>query len=334
MLYGKAVHYLKNAKGNCIMKTFIGYKKGVDLGGWLSQCCHEKAHYDSFIGKADIEKIASWGLDHVRLPIDYDLIEDNEGNVIESGYGYIDKAIEWCGEAGLNLVLDLHKTAGFSFDKGEREDGFFGSKSLQERFYKLWERLAERYGKYSERVVFELLNEVTDKSYIDVWNGIIAECVKKIRVIAPNTAILIGSYWNNSPDALPDLIKPDDDNIVLSFHCYDPLEFTHQGATWVDGMDPEVRIDFDGEKINPEYFAERFSIALKTAEKYNAALYCGEYGVIDKASPQDALEWYKAINGAFERFGLSRCAWNYRQKDFGLSDEWIKPVIDELVKYL
>lgn len=316
------------------MKTFIGYKKGVDLGGWLSQCSHEKAHYDSFIGKADIEKIASWGLDHVRLPIDYDLIEDNEGNVIESGYGYIDKAIEWCGEAGLNIVLDLHKTAGFSFDKGEQEDGFFGSKSLQERFYKLWERLAERYGKYSERVVFELLNEVTDKSYIDVWNGIIAECVKKIRAIAPNTAILIGSYWNNSPDALPDLIKPDDDNIVLSFHCYDPLEFTHQGATWVDGMDPEVRIAFDGGKINPEYFAERFSAALKTAEKYNAALYCGEYGVIDKVSPQDALEWYKAINGAFERFGLSRCAWNYRQKDFGLSDEWIKPVIDELVKYL
>lgn len=316
------------------MKTFIGYKKGVDLGGWLSQCCHEKAHYDSFIGKADIEKIASWGLDHVRLPIDYDLIEDNEGNVIESGYGYIDKAIEWCGAAGLNLVLDLHKTAGFSFDKGEQEDGFFGSKALQERFYKLWERLAERYGKFSGRVVFELLNEVTDKSYIDVWNNIIAECVKKIRAIAPNTTILIGSYWNNSPDALPDLIKPDDDNIVLSFHCYDPLEFTHQGATWVEDMDPNARSAFDGEKINPEYFAERFSAALKTAEKYNAALYCGEYGVIDKASPQDALEWYKAINGAFERFGLSRCAWNYKEKDFGLSDEWIKPVIDELVKYL
>lgn len=334
MLYGKAVHYLKNAKGNCIMKTFIGYKKGVDLGGWLSQCCHEKAHYDSFIGKADIEKIASWGLDHVRLPIDYNLIEDNEGNVIESGYGYIDNAIEWCGEAGLNLVLDLHKTAGFSFDKGEQEDGFFGSKALQERFYKLWERLAERYGKFSGRVAFELLNEVTDKSYIDVWNNIIAECVKKIRVIAPDTTILIGSYWNNSPDALPDLIKPEDDNIVLSFHCYDPLEFTHQGGEWVDGMSADFRMAFDGEKINPEYFAERFSVALKTAEKYNAALYCGEYGVIDKASPQDALEWYKAINGAFERFGLSRCAWNYKEKDFGLSDEWIKPVIDELVKYL
>lgn len=316
------------------MKQFSGYTKGIDLGGWLSQCVHTKEHYDSFISKEDIDKIASLGLDHVRLPIDYNLVEDKNGNPIDSGYVYIDSAIGWCKDAGLNLVLDLHKTAGFSFDKGERESGFFENKALQDRFYRLWERLARRYGKFSERVVFELLNEVTDKSYIDVWNAVAGECVKRIRSIAPDTTILIGSYWNNSPDALPDLIKPDDDNIVLSFHCYDPLEFTHQGAYWVEDMKPDFRMSFDSSKITEDYFTERFSAAIKTAEKYGAALYCGEYGVIDRASPEDALKWYKAINGAFRRCGISRCAWNYKKMDFGLSDNWIKPVIDELVKYL
>ena len=316
------------------MKTFNGYKRGVDLGGWLSQCCHEKAHYDSFIGKSDIEKIASWGLDHVRLPIDYDLVEDKDGSPLEEGYRYIDNAVEWCGEAGLNLVLDLHKTAGYSFDKGEQENGFFDSEDLQERFCKLWEKLAERYGKFSGRVAFELLNEVTDKSYSDAWNGIIYRCMERIRKIAPDTIIIVGGYWNNSPDALPDLVKPYDEKVVLSFHCYDPLDFTHQGASWVDYMDVSAKKSFDEKEITADYFAKRFSPALETAEKYNAALYCGEYGVIDKADPQDALKWYKAINGAFEQFGLSRCAWNYKQKDFGLSDEWIRPVIDELVKYL
>ncbi len=316
------------------MKTFNGYKRGVDLGGWLSQCCHEKAHYDSFIGKADIEKIASWGLDHVRLPIDYDLVENNDGSSLEDGYKYIDNAIEWCGEAGLNLVLDLHKTAGYSFDKGEQENGFFESEALQERFYKLWERLAERYGKFSERVAFELLNEVTDKSYSDTWNVIIYKCIERIRKIAPDTVIVVGGYWNNSPDALPDIVKPYDEKVVLSFHCYDPLDFTHQGATWVDYMDVSAKKSFDEKEINAEFFAKRFSPALETAEKYNAALYCGEYGVIDRVDPQDVLKWYKAINSAFEKFNISHCAWNYKQKDFGLSDEWIKPVIDELVKYL
>ncbi|MDE6596478.1 MAG: cellulase family glycosylhydrolase [Oscillospiraceae bacterium] len=316
------------------MKTFNGYKRGVDLGGWLSQCCHEKAHYDSFIGKSDIEKIASWGLDHVRLPIDYDLVEDRDGNPLESGYKYIDNAIEWCGEAGLNLVLDLHKTAGYSFDKGEQENGFFENEALQERFCKLWERLAERYGKFSGRVAFELLNEVTDKSYSDTWNVIICKCMERIRKIAPDTIVIVGGYWNNSPDALPDLVKPYDEKVVLSFHCYDPLEFTHQGADWVDYMDVSAKKSFDEKEINAEFFEKKFSPALETAEKYNAALYCGEYGVIDRAEPQDVLKWYKAINSAFEKFNISHCAWNYKQKDFGLSDEWIKPVIDELVKYL
>lgn len=316
------------------MKKFNGYKKGVNLGGWLSQCCHTAEHYDSFIGREDIEKIASWGLDHVRLPIDYNLVEDAEGNTIEKGYGYIDNAIKWCGEFGLNLVLDLHKTAGFSFDKGENESGFFENNALRERFYRLWEKLAERYGKYNDRVAFELLNEVTDKSYITVWNEAIYGCIEKIRAIAPDATIIVGSYWNNSPDALPDLVKPYDDNVILSFHCYDPLIFTHQGADWVDGIDVSAPKSFDEKEINPEYFEGRFSAALKTAEKYDAALYCGEYGVIDRVSPQDALKWYKAINAVFERLDISHSAWNYKQKDFGLSDKWIEPVIDELVKYL
>ncbi|MDE6762952.1 MAG: glycoside hydrolase family 5 protein [Oscillospiraceae bacterium] len=316
------------------MKTFTGYEKGVNLGGWLSQCCHEYEHYDSFIGKSDIEKIASWGLDHVRLPIDYNLVEDSDGNTVEKGFGYIDSAIKWCGEAGLNLVLDLHKTAGYSFDKGEQECGFFESKELRERFYRLWEKLAERYGKYSDRVAFELLNEVTDKSYSDVWNEAIYVCIERIRAVAPDTTIIVGGYWNNSPDALPDLVKPYDDNVILSFHCYDPMDFTHQGAEWVDGMDVSFRKSFDENEITSDYFAGRFSSAIETAEKYGAALYCGEYGVIEKAEPQDVLKWYKAINGAFKRFGISHCAWNYKQKDFGLSDKWIESAIGELVNYL
>ncbi|MCM1084003.1 MAG: glycoside hydrolase family 5 protein [Clostridium sp.] len=316
------------------MKTFDGYKKGVDLGGWLSQCSHEKAHYDSFISRSDIDKIASWGLDHVRLPIDYDLVEDDNGNVIEGGYSYIDSAIEWCGGAGLKLVLDLHKTAGFSFDKGEGESGFFDSEALQERFYILWERLAKRYGKYHERVAFELLNEVTDREFIGAWNDIVGKCVPKIRAIAPDTTIIVGSYGNNSPDALPELVLPDDSNMVLSFHCYDPLEFTHQGGVWVEGMSPDFRMAFDEKKITEEFFVECFAKAIETAKKYDVPLYCGEYGVIDRVKPQDVLKWYKAINSAFNQFGISHCAWSYKQMDFGLSDEWISPVIEELVKYL
>lgn len=313
------------------MKNFAGYKKGVNLGGWLSQCVHTKEHYDTFIQKEDIAKIASWGVDHVRLPIDYNLMEDEEGAYKEWGFGYIDNAILWCGEFGLNLVLDLHKAAGYSFDAGECESGFFESEDLQERFYRLWEELAKRYGKYSNRVCFELLNEVTEKDYCAIWNNIIKKCITRIRTHAPETIILVGGYWQNSPAAVQDLDAPYDDKVVYNFHCYDPLKFTHQGATWTDLIQPQERFAFEEFDINENYFIEHFMSAYEAARQNGTVLYCGEYGVIDCAKPEDTVKWFQAIHAAFEKLGINRCAWSYKKMDFGLSDERLKDVIDELI---
>ena len=153
------------------MRRLEGYSHGVNLGGWLSQCDHTRERYDTFIKEEDIETIRKWGLDHVRVPVDYNLFEDEQGNYKEEGFGYIQKAVDWCGKYGLNMVLDIHKTCGFSFDKGEAEIGFFDSKDYQERFYRMWEELAKRFGRYSDRVAFELLNEVTAQEYSDSWNA-------------------------------------------------------------------------------------------------------------------------------------------------------------------
>ena len=62
------------------MRTLDGFKKGVNLGGWLSQGPLDKEHLDTFITEKDIARIASWGLDHVRLPIDYDNFENEDGS--------------------------------------------------------------------------------------------------------------------------------------------------------------------------------------------------------------------------------------------------------------
>jgi len=91
------------------MNEFKGYRNGVDLGGWLSQCGYEKEHIESFITEADIARIASWGCDHVRLPFDYNIILDDSGNVLESGLKLLERCADWCVVHGLNIILDLHK---------------------------------------------------------------------------------------------------------------------------------------------------------------------------------------------------------------------------------
>ena len=74
--------------------------------------------------------------------------------------------------------------------------------------------------------------------------------------------------------------------------------------------------------------------AIRTAEETGTCLYCGEYGVIDKATPEDTVKWYRVIHEVLEKYQISRAAWNYKEMDFGLSDARLDGVRDELIKYL
>ena len=342
------------------MRKFEGFQHGINLGGWLSQCDYSEERYENFIKEEDIRRISEWGLDHIRIPVDYELVEDNQGNYKESGFEYLENGIKWAVKYGLNAVLDLHKTCGYSFDFGEKEEGFFENRKYQERFYRLWEQFALRYGKYKDHLAFELLNEVTDKEYCDAWNRISTECIERIRKICPDIKILVGGYYNNSIEALKDLRWPVDENIVYNFHCYEPLIFTHQGAYWIPTMDLDFRVSADltygdikelsdklldgrytgidgfspDEALSSEYFDRLFAEAKAVAEERDVRLYCGEYGVVDRADPQDIVRWYRMIHETFEKYGIGRAAWNYRGKDFGFVDEHMSVVLEEVISLL
>lgn len=326
------------------LKEFKGYKKGVNFGGWLSQCEHKKEHYDSFIKAEDFAKAKELGYDHVRLPIDYELIETEEGEFIEDGFKYIDFAIENCKKNGLNMILDLHRTPGFSFDPFHNKTGLFADEKLQDRFYEIWDVLSKKYGKEKDMLCLELLNEVTNKEYCDTWNMMAGKAIEVIRKNAPTIRIIIGGYYNNSVEAVKDILDPVDENIVYTFHFYEPLLFTHQGACWIATMDQSFRCDFEmtfGEyeeksakllcqaysgftKYNPDdvmnekYFEELLLEAIKVAKEKNVCLYCGEFGVIDRAAKEEADKWFDCFYRVMDKYEIGSARWNYRAMDFGI----------------
>ncbi|MCM1298231.1 MAG: glycoside hydrolase family 5 protein [Firmicutes bacterium] len=343
------------------MKKLEHFQKGVNLGGWLSQGSLEKEHKDTFISEKDIETIASWGADHVRLPVDFENIETESGEERPDGYVYIDNCISWCRKYGLNIVLDLHKTCGYVFDDQEYSQGFFDSRELQDRFVNLWKRLAARYAKDSDIAMFDILNEVVDFNAAEKWNEIATRCMKAIREIAPDAKLLFGGVGNNAVSAVKLLAPPIDENVVYSCHCYSPLLFTHQSAYWVKGMPADFNIgypesykeycekseslfgsgitdvsDYKGSdrKTDSEYFDNIFKEAVEAAEKQGVALYCGEYGVIDKANVEDTLRWFGDIHKSLEKYGIGRAVWSYKEMDFGLTDKRYDGVREELVKLL
>lgn len=326
---------------------FNGFMRGVNLGGWLSQCEHTRQHYDSFIKEEDIFRIASWGLDHVRLPFDNELIEDDSGNFLNDGFAYIERCIEWCKNNRLNLVLDLHKTAGYTFNNaGTDDNNLFSSEILQQRFVRIWEEISHRYSHLAQSVAFELLNEVVEHEYCDAWNMLAERAVSAIRKNAPDTKIIIGGVRWNSVRSVSLLSPPHDKNIVYSFHCYEPLIFTHQKAYWVKAMPPEQHINYpatinalvdatavlgesytdifedckDMVNIDDKFFERIFKPAADTAKRHGIPLYCGEYGVIDRTPVADALRWYHDIEKAFKSYGIGSAIWNYKGLDFGLNE--------------
>ena len=56
--------------------------------------------------------------------------------------------------------------------------------------------------------------------------------------------------------------------------------------------------------------------------------------MIDIASPEDTLRWYRAIHAVFERHNIARCSWTYKGMDFGLVEPRYDGVRDELIKLL
>ena len=149
-------------------------------------------------------------------------MSDDEGKFTE-GIRYVDDCVKWCKASGLNLILDLHKAPGYAFYN--QDNTLFTDPRVQDAFVCLWKEFAARYGKYSDFVSFELLNEVVDAEP-GLWNDLIRRAVTEIRKIAPDIKIVVGGIRWNSASTLELLDPPYDENIIFTFHYYDPFLFT------------------------------------------------------------------------------------------------------------
>ena len=344
------------------MRRFEGFQKGVNLGGWISQYYRkDEEYFNTFITEDDIAEIAALGFDHVRVPVDYNVLEDEEGNVLEAGFAHLEDCRRWCADRGLNMLIDLHECYGYSFDplKDMDRKAFFYDEALQARFLNLWREIAERFKDHADQVAFEPLNEIVLYDVADAWNDLAGRYIELMRSIIPDCRLVIGGVCYNSVLTVPLLKLPTTEGIIYNFHCYEPLIFTHQGAYWVDGMPEDFRIgyprtleeyreaggilsaDLGGavftegiREIGEAFFEDIFTPAIEKAEKDGVPLYCGEYGVIDLADNADKLCWLQDIHAVMNKYGIGRALWTYKERDFGMQDEQFAGIREEFIEIL
>src|SRR6185503_18358657 len=83
-------------------------------------------------------------------------------------------------------------------------------------------------------------------------NPIYARAIRAIRESNPRRTIFIGpGKWNNV-DELKNLVLPaDDENLIVTVHCYEPYLFTHQGASWAGAQTRTTGLVFPGPPATP-----------------------------------------------------------------------------------
>lgn len=328
------------------------FANGINLGGWLSQYWGKgEEHFSSFITEKDIARIASWGLDHVRLPVDYPVIEapDAPGVPLEAGYAHIDDLFTWAEKHGLGVVLDVHEAPGFTFTNDleaetAHKNVLFDSPDVQDRFVALWETIAARYRSVGVPVIFELLNEVTLPSN-DQWNPLAARLHAAIRAVAPDVPIMIGGTFNSAVRGLDGLVIVDDPNTVYTFHTYEPLLFTHQNAHWCVeartwGESPSYpgelpRLgeflaehpqfaplygDLVGRRLDRAYLESVVGPAAEFSQRTGRDVYCGEFGVADWIEPASRRAWLGDFLSITREHGIGTALWTYKAMDFGVVD--------------
>lgn len=316
--------------------------KGTNLAHWLSQTKRTGEERRRFIVEEDIAYIAELGFDHVRLPIDEQQMWDESGKRDAEAFATLHDAIRWSLKYDLMVLVDLHILRSHHFNADEKP--LWIEVEAQDQFIALWRDLSAALRDYpADSVAYELMNEpVADDP--DDWNRLLARALAAVRKLEPGRTLVIGSNRWQSANTFDELVVPDDDNLVLSYHFYEPFMLSHYDTPWTfmngyngpvhypgviltqDEFDalPDDQKDsveaFVGRNFDKQVLAEMMEKPLRVARTHGLPLYCGEYGVFNKAPTADRQRWYEDVQAIFAEHNVSSANWNYKSEQFGFVD--------------
>lgn len=279
--------YMMQLQG--VTGTQLGIRNKItDLVGKEKTDIFYQSWLENHCTKADIDSMASWGFNSVRLPIHYNLFtlpSDQEpvkgiDTWLEKGFALTDSLLRWCEDAGIYLILDLHAAPGGQgndiaiADRDTTRPWLWGNEFNKKKTIELWKQLAKRYANEKWLGAYDILNEpnygfsdpsdkngCAEKSNAEL-KQLYLDITKAIRQVDKNHIIIIeGNCWGNNYNGL---LPFEDNNYVISFHKY----WNH----------------------NDEGSIKKF---IELREQYQVPIWCGETGENSNVWFADAIELFE-----------------------------------------
>ncbi len=185
------------------------------------------------VTKTDIDSLKSWGFNHVRLPMHYNLftlpIQDEpiagENTWIEKGFELTDSLISWCAQNEMYVILDLHAAPGGQGYAQEISDynpaypSLWESNENKNKTVDLWRRIAERYKDQPWVGAYDLINEPNwDLPGGTALRNLYIDITDAIREVDTKHLIIIEGNW--FANDFTGLNNPWDSNMAYGPHKY------------------------------------------------------------------------------------------------------------------
>lgn len=189
--------------------------------------------------ETDFERAKAIGFNSIRFAFDGDWYVDSPDVFFE----WLDQNVAWARQHDLRLILDLHTPiGGFWLDPTSDEVSFdiWSDPQLQQQNADLWRVIAARYKDEPAIAAYDLLNEpVTTDATGEQWKALSRQMVAAVRSEDPNHLLVVGGiYGVNGSYGTAGIDRHflvDDKNVVYDFHFYEPIRYTHQYASWIEG---------------------------------------------------------------------------------------------------
>jgi endoglucanase len=285
---------------------------------------------------SDFVSVRDAGFDHIRLPVRFSThAATTPPYAIDAGFlDRVDWAVRSAIANGLSVIVDLHH-----YEEMEKQPD-----AERARFLAIWRQVAEHYRAWPASVVFEILNEPNSALTAPKWNAILAEVLPLVRASNPSRLIIVeGVGWASAKNLRDTLEIPEGDrNLVGSFHMYQPILFTHQGADWMPSEFKTKGVVFPGppsapltpsseadgaqwvhdwfvryntlpaatNPSGPATIADELDMGATFAERRHLPVYMGEFAAIDHGDPQSRAAWTRMTRVEAERRGFGWAYWD------------------------
>jgi len=301
--------------------------RGINLGN-MFEAPSETAWGNPF-KETYIAQIADLGFQHIRVPIRWDVAERTQltppYTVNPQFLARIKSVVDLAISKHLYVIINLH----------HHDELFTNPAAAKARFISQWQQISTYFKGYDNHLYFEVLNEPHDALTPALWNSYFAEALAEIRKTNPSRKVLLGTASYGGTTGVRDLDPPNDPNLVLSVHYYNPFNFTHQGADWVGNKDKYIGTQWEDLTWERNQVIADFEYAIQWAKQKNMPLHVGEFGTYEFADMESRAKWATFIARWLESQGASWAYWEY-SAGFGIYDPikntFKTPLVDALLK--